>query len=224
MMTLLAEDYVHVYAKYMTPHHMQFEAYHVTAEGRTSDMLLSLALKEGRLLSARAYVRPTLYRDMSNPRRYLVIKDRLNNIMEQVTRAAVMEVRYKRSSLGRAAEPLKSFADSIAQDANTKMEVTRQMAHRMYANNEYFSRDIYDGVSNMATAANMKASQWMANLKNCVRTRSEEMYRKMTIWKNNTVMKIRQYSDLMESAMEDYKVQLINLRVDFDHNQTCRPI
>ena len=189
----------------MTASHMQFEAYHQTAGERVSDMLASLALKEGQLISGRAYMRPSIYRDvksLSNTRR---LNAKVNRYMDDMSNAVNQEIRMKVNSFKQSARPIRNLIDNVAEDVNQKLDATYRMYERLYANNEFYVADITDAMWN----AYLITAYQMDQLRYNVEEKTAKAARYVVALTSYTLHRMYMTYENFESKMEELKVGII---------------
>lgn len=154
------DNTLHVYAKYLDPSHLSMKIYHTARGEDVDDAELSLRLSDGRLLRARAYLRPEIIDDI----KYSARGQYDSRILEKAMRELSEEWQMKKPALAAALYPLKDAAVAVHEDVSATWEDISADAERMYRNNEFYLRDAYRVVYNAWEIVSEKVDRALSEL------------------------------------------------------------
>lgn len=60
VVVMVTDNYAHIYAKYLSAYHMQFEVYRQHNGAKISDVMMALQLKEENIINGKLNIRPGL--------------------------------------------------------------------------------------------------------------------------------------------------------------------
>lgn len=130
---------LHMFGKYLSPDHFQVNAYRQESGKKIPEVNFDTEIVAGNLIKTRAFLRPTLFSDVSN---LFSTNSGLGRLYSEVTEHIADDLRLKAPGFKRAAAPVIDALESLTNDfARLAVRFEREF-NAMYKRNDYYTRDL----------------------------------------------------------------------------------
>lgn len=162
-----AESYAQLFGQFVSPTQMTLELNHFTSGQRANDAQLNLALGDDRVLSGRAYLRPTLWNDISGVfRTENFVSSRLNSDFNSLLQTLNYDLRMKNNFFQQSVvTPASNVANYVKSEVNDKLNQVKRAFDVMYRNNEFYMRDIHQALKRHYDDLSRRMQYKMAELR-----------------------------------------------------------
>jgi hypothetical protein len=147
-----AENFLHVYAKYISAYHMQFEIYRQHDGEKITDVMMALQLQEQNIINGKLNIRPALTREINEWLSESDFSTSMGRTWETVSDAVEREMDVKVREWQRAAQPITRIVTAIAGEMDSYTQQIRKVFRQLYKDNDFYMRDMADATSKAYTA------------------------------------------------------------------------